>query len=192
MLARGLTVSLAALLAIGLAAGSAEADQRKKQRRAEANERYYAAPGFVRSVPGLRLFFGDYALTEDEYDTLYGDNGNADSFDESYYEPEPVQPAKPRKKPTATAKQTQVPSTGEETGSITSGKDVNTAAASASTGSLSCEKAGSIVSGYGFSSVKAESCKGKIYAFNASRGGKAFAIKLDPASGELTEVKKLP
>ena len=50
----------------------------------------------------------------------------------------------------------------------------------------------SIVSGYGFSSVAAESCKGKVYAFNATRDGKKFAVKLDPASGELTEVKKLP
>ena len=59
-------------------------------------------------------------------------------------------------------------------------------------GPLSCEKATSVVSGFGFSSVEASSCAGKVYAFNAKRGGNSFAIKLDPASGELTEVKKLP
>ena len=56
---------------------------------------------------------------------------------------------------------------------------------------MSCDKAGSIVSGYGFSSVNPTSCKGKVYAFNATRDGKSFTIKLDAASGELTEVKKL-
>ena len=59
-------------------------------------------------------------------------------------------------------------------------------------GPLSCEKATTVVSGFGFSSVEAASCAGKVYAFNAKRGGKSFAIKLDPTSGELTEVKKLP
>ena len=62
----------------------------------------------------------------------------------------------------------------------------------AATAGLSCDKAGTIVTGYGFSGVKAQSCKGKVYAFNATRDGKSFAIKLDAASGELTEVKKLP
>jgi hypothetical protein len=49
-----------------------------------------------------------------------------------------------------------------------------------------------VVSSFGFSSVEAASCTGKIYAFNAQRDGKAFSIKLDSASGELTDVKKLP
>ena len=59
-------------------------------------------------------------------------------------------------------------------------------------GPLSCDKATEVVSGYGFSSVEASACSGKLYAFNAKRDGKTFAIKLDPVSGELTEVKKLP
>ena len=42
-----------------------------------------------------------------------------------------------------------------------------------------------------FRRVKAESCNGKVYAFNATRDGKPFAIKVDAANGELTEVKKL-
>ena len=56
---------------------------------------------------------------------------------------------------------------------------------------MSCDEARSIIASYGFSAVKAESCTGKLYAFSAARGGKTFAIRLDPARGELTEVKKL-
>ena len=55
---------------------------------------------------------------------------------------------------------------------------------------ITCEKATKIVSDYGFTQVKATSCTGKIYAFNAQRDGKPFMVKLSSASGELTEVKK--
>ena len=198
MFVRGLTVSVATLVAAGLATASAEADHRKKHRRAMVEDHYYGPPGFVRVVPGIRLFFGDYGLTEEEYRELYGDRGSEDRFDESYYEPEPAQPVKKKKKATASATQKPSSSSDEQTASITSGNDFssksasNSAAAVTSSGMLSCEKATSVVSGYGFSSVTAESCKGKVYAFNASRDGKNFAVKLDPASGELTEVKKLP
>jgi hypothetical protein len=56
---------------------------------------------------------------------------------------------------------------------------------------LTCEKAGTIVGGYGFSAVKPSNCSGQVYAFDASRGGQSYAIKLNAASGELTEVRKL-
>ena len=55
-------------------------------------------------------------------------------------------------------------------------------AAKAAGGALSCDKATSVVSGYGFSSVTPSSCTGKVYAFNATRDGKSFAIKLDSAT----------
>ena len=64
-------------------------------------------------------------------------------------------------------------------------------ATSAAAAALSCDKAGQIITGYGFSSVKPETCTGKVYAFAAARDGKTFAIKLDSSNGELTEVKKL-
>ncbi len=64
-------------------------------------------------------------------------------------------------------------------------------AARTAKGSLSCEKAETIISGYGFTGVKASSCEGKVYAFDAARDGKTYAIKLDAASGELTEVRKV-
>ena len=55
---------------------------------------------------------------------------------------------------------------------------------------ITCAKAGEIVSGYGFKSVESVTCKGQVYAFNATRDGKPFSVKLNSASGELTEVKK--
>jgi hypothetical protein len=62
--------------------------------------------------------------------------------------------------------------------------------ASAASG-MSCDKAGQIVSGYGFTSVKPTTCTGQVFTFNATRSGKAYVIKLSSASGELTEVKKV-
>jgi hypothetical protein len=130
-------------------------------------------PTFLRKIPGVRLLFGDYGLTQEEFDTLYGEDAKSKKkFDESYYEPKPATPTQKSPvaaKPATTAKVEPPPAT-----------------------ALSCEKATMVVSSFGFSSVEAASCTGKIYAFNAQRDGKAFSIKLDSASGELTDVKKLP
>lgn len=205
MFAPGLTVSLATLLAFAILVPSAEANHRKKHRRVMVYDNYYAGPDVVRSVPGLRLFFGDYALTEEEFDALYGTKQGRE-FDEGYYDPEPA-PAKPKKKPAkpAAAASKKPASTAKDvnTASIDTGKKpvakstspenqpaASKAPATAAAG-MTCDKAGSIVSGYGFSGVKAQACQGKVYAFNATRDGKNFAIKVDSASGELTEVKKL-
>jgi hypothetical protein len=57
---------------------------------------------------------------------------------------------------------------------------------------LSCDKAGSIVGGYGFIAINPADCEGRVYAFNASRDGKAFTVTLNAASGELIEVRKVP
>jgi hypothetical protein len=65
-----------------------------------------------------------------------------------------------------------------------------TTASTSPAGGMSCGKATSIVSGYGFDSVSPSSCAGKVYAFSAKRGGQAYLVRLDAASGELTEVKK--
>lgn len=194
MFIRAITASIAAVLALGLAAGAAEADHRKKQRKPRHHDSYYAGPDFVRGIPGIRLFLGDYAMTRDEYDALYGDD-DEEGFDESYYEPEPVAPAKPQKKQaqkktTAPVKPVAKPLTTASVSKPSTTGSTAKAEAPAS-GGLSCDKAASIVTGYGFEAVKPETCKGKTYAFAATRDGKSFAIKLDSASGELTEVKKL-
>ena len=71
-------------------------------------------------------------------------------------------------------------------------KSTTTTAASSKSAAVSCDKAASIITGYGFSDVKPADCQGQVYAFNAARDGKAYAIKLNSISGELTEVKKVP
>ena len=44
----------------------------EKPRRIIIEDDYYPGPAFIREIPGLRIFFGDYALTEEEFDELYG------------------------------------------------------------------------------------------------------------------------
>lgn len=56
---------------------------------------------------------------------------------------------------------------------------------------VSCEKASSIIGSYGFTAVTPSDCAGNVYSFDASRGGKSFAIKLDAVKGDLIEVQKL-
>lgn len=196
MIARGITLSFAALIAAGALAGAAKADQRRLPPPPPPEfyeDDYYTGPPVIRHIPGLRILFGDYAMSEEEFDQLYNERQNERmrrKFDERYYEPEPAPPkAKritPPKKPATTTAKPATPGQPQQ----------KTAAAakpaSSSSGALTCEKATSVISGYGFSSVEASSCAGKTYAFNATRDGKKFAIKLDPANGELTEVKKLP
>jgi hypothetical protein len=188
MLVRGIALSLASLLAAGSMVDSALADH--KRRHIIIEDDYYEGPPFVRHIPGLRIFFGDYALTEEEFDELYGTGRRAYRRDREDYDPEP---AKPRRKSTQQEQQKPAKKTASRPaeGAGSSTKKAPAKAAASSSG-LSCERATSVVSGYGFSSVTPSSCNGKVYAFNAQRDGKNFAIKLDPKSGELTEVKKLP
>ena len=127
---------------------------------------------FLRRIPGIRLLLGDRPPASENPEAP-ANKKNKKNFDESYYEPEPANPVKPQPTAPAKAKPPAKP-------------------AAVAAPPMSCEQATSVVSGFGFSSVEAASCAGKIYAFNAKRDGKSFAIKLDPASGELKEVKKLP
>lgn len=177
MLGRGFAFSLAALLAMGLLAENADAEDRSKQHRVVVeDDDDYSGPPFIGAIPGLRIFFGDYALSEEE-------------FDARYYEPELAVP--PKRKTKAKA-QPEQPAKKKKAAAKPAAKKEAPAAPGKKPAALSCEKAGSVVTGYGFSSVTPSRCEGKVYAFNAQRDGKSFAIKLDPASGELTEVKKLP
>ena len=184
MFVRGITLSLAALFAFGVMAEAAHADndRKKQQRIIIEDDNYYPGPPIIRHIPGLRIFFGDYALSDEEFDELYGTPERAYRDEED----EPV-PAKPNRKASEREKQKQQ----KNKAAAKPAKADEPKKAAAAPG-LSCEKATSVVTGYGFSSVQPSSCSGKVYAFNATRDGKSFAIKLDPASGELTEVKKLP
>lgn len=197
MFVRHITLSLSALLALGVLAESAHADQHKRPRHVIIEDEYADAPPIIRHIPGLRIFFGDYALTEEEYDDLYGTGRGAyrerdrvyrdDEEDDDEDAPPPRRKAIPKDQPKPVKKTVSKPADDQDT------VEKKAPARTASAGSgLTCEKATSVVSGYGFSSVTPASCSGKVYAFNAQRDGKTFAIKLDPKSGELTEVKKLP
>jgi hypothetical protein len=192
---RGLCLGGVALLAFGTLAGSASAGGNHGE-PPPVYEQTYSGPPIIRRIPGLRILFGDYALTEDEYNQLYEKKKNKKKIDESYYEPQPVPGKSKAAKPSAPASAAKPGTPAKPATAANPSLPQKTAAATAAKPSggapLTCEKATEVVSGYGFSSVEASSCAGKLYAFNAKRGGKTFAIKLDPASGELTEVKKLP
>ncbi len=56
---------------------------------------------------------------------------------------------------------------------------------------LSCAKAKSIVSDYGFSGITARTCTGTVYDFTAKRDGKPYSVKVSSLSGELKGVKKI-
>lgn len=56
---------------------------------------------------------------------------------------------------------------------------------------LSCNKAKTIVSGFGFSDITARTCTGTVYDFNAKRDGKPYSVKVSSLSGELKGVKKI-
>ena len=134
----------------------------------------------------------DYGNDGDYYDdpppAAYYDP--QDSYQDSYYEPEyngqdnePVYIA-PKKKKIAKI----VPVTKPV---VNKSATLTEKAVAPGTTAVTCDKAGKIVSGYGFTSVQPTNCSGQVFAFNATRGGRAYVIKLSSASGELTEVKKV-
>jgi len=174
---------------------------------AEAGSRWrFLNPGYYFYDPPPRDFYADdyddEEYYEDEQPLAYYDP------DDGYYEPryqgeEPVYIA-PKKKKTAKAVPAAKPVVKKSVAS-TEKKAVTSSMASvekkavmpaekktaSATPGMSCDKAGEIVSGYGFTSVKPTACTGQVFAFNATRSGKAYVIKLSSASGELTEVKKV-
>ncbi len=108
-------------------------------------------------------------------------------YEPGYEGEEPVYIA-PKKKKTAKAAPASNPSAAvfEKRAVNLTGKKT----ASVST-AVSCDKAGEIVSGYGFANVTPTTCTGQVFAFNATRSGTTYVIKLNSASGELTEVNKV-
>ena len=144
-------------------------------------------------------YYTYYPRPHDLYGPDYGDDEDYDDDppplayykpDDGYYEPEfkgqddePVYIA-PKKKKTAKIAPVTKPAI-KKTVASTEKK-----IAPGTTG-MTCDKAETIVSSYGFTSIKPTSCVGKVFAFNATRSGKAYIIKLSSASGELTEVKKV-
>ncbi len=162
---------------------------------AEAGPRWlrFLQPNYYTYYPGdLDYYDPDYE-DEDAYYYVRKPRRFVQPRD-SYYEPdyigpddEPVYTPPKKKKKTVKAAPVTKPITKKST--VTAKK--STTQPTAKSASMSCDKAEKIVSGYGFSSIKPTTCQGQIYAFNATRGGKSYLIKLSAASGELTEVKKV-
>jgi hypothetical protein len=137
---------------------------------------FYYGPEYVPQPRYYRYFRRDrraYSYNEDDSDYAY---------DPDYYEPEYVPPRKKRK--------AYVQPPIDSPPKSQSNTQPRTQAPTKKSAAITCAKAGEIVSGYGFKSVEQVSCSGQVYAFNATRDGKPFSIKLSAASGELTEVKK--
>ena len=172
---------------------------------AEAGSRWiprFFQPDYYTYYPRPRdLYSHDFEDDDDGRPLAYYDP------DDDYYEPqyrdeddEPVYlPPKKKKK---TVKSVSVPKPVIKKRVVTADKkSVETVEKKAvasvekktapATAGMSCDKAEKIVSGYGFTSVKPTACTGQVFAFNATRSGKAYVIKLSSASGELTEVKKV-
>lgn len=185
-------ISAAALAAIAgtlFTASAAEAGSRWRL--------HFFQPDYYTYYPNpLDLYEPDYG-DEDYYDDpspLAYNNPDDDDYD--YYEPryqgnddEPVYIA-PKKKKTVKAVPVTKPVVKKSVAS-TEKTEITEKKAALGTVAMTCDKAQKIVSGYGFTSVKPLSCSGQIFAFNATRSGKAYTIKLSSASGELTEVKKV-
>ena len=198
MLSRIISAAAFALMASTLLAPTA----------AEAGSRWrFLNPGYYFYDPPPRDFYADDYDDEEYYDDDERPLAYYDP-DDDYYEPryegeEPVYIA-PKKKKTVKAAPAPKPvvkksvaSTEKKavTASVASVEKKAVTSAEKKTASaapgMSCDKAGEIVSGYGFTSVKPTTCTGQVFAFNATRSGKAYVIKLSSASGELTEVKKV-
>jgi len=175
----GLLSGFAALIALG-SAENADAGSKWKFRYYDAYpeyESFYPGPIFI-PPPRYYRQYDRYSAYEDDYD---------DEFDPDYYEPR-YAPPPPRKKikKAPPAPQAAKPSTTKK--KTVTKKPVQTQTKKAT--AISCDRASKIVTGYGFSSVKASSCQGKEYAFAATRDGKNYVIKMSAANGELTQVQK--
>lgn len=198
-----LLAAAAALFAAGAAVSPAEAGPRLRSLEVffpplyfidPHPEDFYSGPqgdpAYDRPPPRPRRYNRAYNYDysyDPAYNGPYGDPG----YNQGYYEPQTLPPSRPVKKTTKTT--TKTPSTAP--GKTATTRPVTASANAARTTAasrLTCDKAGGIVSGYGFSGVKAQSCAGSSYRFLAQRGGKNYAVTVASASGELTEVKKLP
>jgi hypothetical protein len=156
-------------------------------------------PGFPPAPP--RRHYHYYPDPDEEmygYEDEYDDEVYYYPYDEEdYFEPAPRYQAPPRKKSKPStayaAPDDQEPAPAPKTKkkkptakSTTATKPKQTTPAA----SVSCDKAKSIITGYGFGNIETKSCSGKIYSFAAKRDGKSFSVKVSALNGELTEVKR--
>lgn len=162
-------------------------------------------PGHVEEPPEYS-FYGDRVIVDDEFDDEFVRPAprrfaeDPYEFDENYYEPElkPRKPLKERMK-AQDSKAPKLQATAPKTTTTVKTASANDAGAlpakknviATPSKTVSCDKAATIVGGYGFSGVKSKTCSGKVLVFTATRSGKNYEVSVSSASGELTEVKRL-
>jgi len=180
--------------------------------QAQAETRFHLnwmSPGYFPPPPPRRHYYYYPEAYEDpyEYDN-YDDEYDEEVYYYPYYEDDEFEPA-PRYQPRKKSKAATAYAAPDDVEPVPAPKlkkkpaakatptkpqaSTNTAATSETspkTASVSCDKARSIISGYGFGDVQTKSCSGQIYSFAAKRGGKSFSVKVSALSGELTEVKR--
>jgi hypothetical protein len=198
-----LLVAAASLVAAGLVSASAQADMRF---RVGAVFDDYAPP-----PPDVYFFDdGDQHDAATDPQDLYGDvPSSVYDYDPGYYEPRLVKPQKRidrvraglraqiqrAKPPVQSVKVAAV----EPKAPVASVKPKSALLPklvlppekpSAVAAAVTCDKGATIVKGYGFADVKAKTCSGDVFAFNATRDGKPYEILLSSKNGALTEVKR--
>jgi hypothetical protein len=170
--------------------------------QAQAETRFHLnwMPGFPPPPPRRHYYYPD------DYDYYYDDEFYDDEVyyypyyeeDDYYYEPPPRYKPRRKSKPTTAYSEPEdserAPVSPRKKPAIKSKTATTTAPATSgqpkTTENVSCEKARSIIAGYGFGDVQTKSCEGKTYSFAATRGGKSFSVTVSALNGELTEVKR--
>jgi hypothetical protein len=168
---------------------------------AKAETRFHLLlPGFPAAPPPRHYYYYPEPYDEEDYAYPYDEDEDYDGYysygpDDDYYEPAPRQYSpKPRKKSKTV---TVAPNEEYAPAPKIKKKPATTALAApvkpntpTKNASVSCDKARSIITGYGFGNIQTKSCVGDVYSFAAVRGGKSFSVKVSALSGELTEVKR--
>jgi hypothetical protein len=170
---------------------------------AKAETRFHLfLPGFPPPPPRRHYYYYPEPYDEEYYASPYDDEEeDYDAYysygpDDDYYEPAPRQyaprPHKKSKTVTVAPQEEFAPAPlkiKKKPVSTTSATPVKPKTETKSA-SVSCDKARSIITGYGFGNIETKSCAGEVYSFAAVRGGKSFSVKVSALSGELTEVKR--
>jgi hypothetical protein len=167
---------------------------------AKAETRFHLfLPGFPPPPPRRHYYYYPEPFDDEDYASPYDEDEEAYYYygeDDDYYEPAPRQyspkPRKKSKKVTAAPKEEYAPppKIKKKTASTAAAPATPKPKTEAKNTFVSCDKARSIITGYGFGSIETRSCSGNIYSFAAVRGGKTFAVKVSALNGELTEVKR--
>lgn len=167
---------------------------------AKAETRFHLfLPGFPPPPPRRHYYYYPEPYDDEDYASPYDEDGDAYYYygeDDDYYEPAPRQyspkPRKKSKKVTVAPKEEYAPppKIKKKTASTAAAPATPKPKVEAKNAFVSCDKARSIITGYGFGSIETRSCSGNVYSFAAVRGGKTFSVKVSALNGELTEVKR--